>query len=89
MKRREIIRQVRGERAVDGAGVPEKTAVLFGPGDGICVGAPPDSALRFLFFSAKPLREPVAWGGPIVMNTQAELLQAFRELREGTFIRRP
>ena len=80
---------IEGGAVIGGAGVPEKTAVLFGPGDGICVGAPPDSALRFLFFSAKPLREPVAWGGPIVMNTQAELLQAFRELREGTFIRRP
>jgi len=40
-----------------------------------------------LLVSGKPLKEPVAWGGPIVMNTQQELQQAFSELRNGTFIR--
>ena len=45
--------------------------------------------MRFLFFSGKPLREPVAWGGPIVMNTQEELRQAFAELDNNTFIRHP
>ena len=43
--------------------------------------------LRFLFFSGKPLREPIAWGGPIVMNTQEELRQAFYEYDNDTFIR--
>ena len=47
--------------------------------------------IRFLLVSGKPLEEPVAWYGPIVMNTEAELRQAFQEFREGTFIkhRRP
>jgi len=43
--------------------------------------------IRFLFVSGKPIEEPVAWRGPIVMNTDEELRQAYRELREGTFIR--
>jgi redox-sensitive bicupin YhaK (pirin superfamily) len=43
--------------------------------------------IRFLLVSGKPFAEPVAWHGPIVMNTEAELRQAFRELQEGTFIR--
>jgi quercetin 2,3-dioxygenase len=43
--------------------------------------------LRFLLISGKPLNEPIAWGGPIVMNTQSELLHAFRELNDGTFIK--
>ena len=43
--------------------------------------------LRFLLISGKPLREPIAWGGPIVMNTETELQQAFQELNEGTFIK--
>ena len=44
------------------------------------------SGMRFLLVSGKPLEEPVAWYGPIVMNTQKELEQAVAELREGTFI---
>ncbi len=67
--------------------VAEKTAVLFGPGDDIAVSALPDSDVRFLFFSGEPLHEPIAWGGPIVMNTEEELSQAFAELRSGTFIK--
>ena len=43
--------------------------------------------IRFLLVSGKPLEEPVAWYGPIVMNTQAELWQAMSELQNGTFIR--
>lgn len=67
--------------------IPSKTAVLFGEGDSIAVSAPAQAPLRFIYFSGRPLHEPVAWGGPIVMNTQQELLQAFRELRSGTFIK--
>jgi redox-sensitive bicupin YhaK (pirin superfamily) len=44
--------------------------------------------MRFLYFSGKPQGEPIAWGGPVVMNTRAELEQAFRELNDGTFIRK-
>ena len=43
--------------------------------------------MRFLFVSGKPLIEPVAWYGPIVMNTQGELRQAFDELQRGTFLK--
>lgn len=46
-----------------------------------------EDKLRFLLISAKPLQEEIAWGGPIVMNTQAELKEAFRELNNGTFIK--
>ena len=46
-----------------------------------------EKGIRFLFVSGKPIEEPVAWRGPIVMNTDEELRQAYRELREGTFIR--
>lgn len=60
--------------------------VLFGPGDSVTVTPGPDG-VRLLLFCGAPLGEPVAWRGPIVMNTQEELDQAFREVRDGTFIR--
>jgi quercetin 2,3-dioxygenase len=47
-----------------------------------------ENGIRFLLVSGKPIQEPVAWYGPIVMNTQAELQQAVAELRKGTFIER-
>ena len=59
--------------------------VLFDRGDEVTVFAGPDG-IRFLLVSGKPLEEPVAWYGPIVMNTQAQLQEAFRELKEGTFL---
>jgi redox-sensitive bicupin YhaK (pirin superfamily) len=59
---------------------------LFGEGAGIHVRTT-DEPVKFLLFSGKPIHEPVAWYGPIVMNTEEELEQAFREYREGTFIR--
>ena len=46
-----------------------------------------DQGIRFLLVSGKPIEEPVAWYGPIVMNTEAELRQAVSELRNGTFIK--
>ncbi|HEU5041682.1 MAG TPA: pirin family protein [Gemmatimonadales bacterium] len=60
--------------------------VLFDRGDEIVVQAG-DEGIRFLLVSGRPIEEPVAWYGPIVMNTQAELRQAVAELRDGTFIR--
>jgi hypothetical protein len=65
--------------------VSNRSLVLFDQGDGIAVEAGPEG-MRFLLVSGEPLREPVAWRGPIVMNTQEELQQAFRELRDGSFI---
>ncbi len=63
-----------------------RTLVRFGTGDRITVRAGP-RGLRFLLISGAPIREPVAWHGPIVMNTRAELQQALSALRNGTFIR--
>jgi redox-sensitive bicupin YhaK (pirin superfamily) len=63
-----------------------RTLVRFGAGDEVTVTAGPEG-VRFLLISGAPIEEPVAWAGPIVMNTEAELQQAFRELRNGTFIR--
>jgi quercetin 2,3-dioxygenase len=60
--------------------------VLFDRGDEIVVQAGPEG-IRFLLVSGKPLEEPVAWYGPIVMNYQGELKQAMIELQEGTFIK--
>lgn len=63
-----------------------RTLVRFGTGDEIVVTAG-DEGVRFLLVSGQPIKEPVAWHGPIVMNTRAELQQAFAELNAGTFIR--
>lgn len=63
-----------------------RTLVRFGTGDEIVVTAGPEG-MRFLLVSGQPIEEPVAWHGPIVMNTRAELQQAFRELNNGTFIK--
>jgi redox-sensitive bicupin YhaK (pirin superfamily) len=63
-----------------------RSLVLFDSGDEIVVQAG-DEGIRFLLVSGKPIEEPVAWYGPIVMNTQPQLEQAMRELRDGTFIK--
>lgn len=76
-----------GEAVIDAHLIAEKTAVLFGAGDNVVIEATPDRDLRFLLFSGKALHEPIAWGGPIVMNTREELDLAFDELRRGTFIK--
>ena len=60
--------------------------MLFDSGDEVTVQAG-DEGVRFLLVSGKPIEEPVAWYGPIVMNTQAELQKAVAELRDGTFIK--
>lgn len=67
--------------------IPEKSAVLFHQGNSLRAKAS-NRGVRFLLMSARPLREPIAWGGPIVMNTGAELQKAFDELEDGTFITR-
>ena len=65
----------------------DRSLVLFDSGDEITVQAG-DAGIRFLLVSGKPLEEPVAWYGPIVMNTKEELRQAYEELKAGTFIRK-
>jgi redox-sensitive bicupin YhaK (pirin superfamily) len=75
--------------AVDPAEIHEagnRSLVLFDRGDEIVVQAG-DEGIRFLLVSGRPIEEPVAWYGPIVMNTKTELQQAFQELRDGTFIK--
>jgi redox-sensitive bicupin YhaK (pirin superfamily) len=79
------------ESAAESGAVPvydvaNHSLVLFDRGDEITVQAGPEG-IRFLLVSGKPIEEPVAWRGPIVMNTQQELHQAMAELQAGTFIR--
>ncbi len=63
-----------------------RSLILFDSGDEVTVQAG-DEGIRFLLISGRPLKEPVAWYGPIVMNTQAELRKAFEELQDGTFLK--
>jgi len=63
-----------------------RSLVLFDSGDEVVVQAG-DEGIRFLLVSGRPLEEPVAWYGPIVMNTQEQLRQAISDLRAGTFIK--
>ncbi len=72
----DLVRDLSGNRSL----------VLFDTGDEVVVTAGPHG-VRFLLVSGAPIKEPVAWYGPIVMNTQAELQHAMRELQDGTFIR--
>ena len=83
--------EVRTERVTEGSEVRleeagNRSLVLFDTGDEVVVRAG-DAGIRFLLVSGAPLGEPVAWRGPIVMNTDAELRQAYQDLRDGTFIR--
>lgn len=61
-----------------------RNAVLFGHGNSVSITGGPDGA-RFMLLAGKPLNEPIAWGGPIVMNTKEELQKAFQEIDAGTF----
>ena len=66
--------------------IDQRTAVLMGKGEEFFAQAS-EAGLRFLLFSGQPIEEPIAWGGPIVMNTHQELQQAFQEIEKGTFIK--
>lgn len=72
----DLVRDLSGNRSL----------ILFDTGDEVVVQAGP-AGVRFLLVSGAPIKEPVAWYGPIVMNTQAELQTAMRELQQGTFIK--
>ncbi|MHC1781839.1 MAG: pirin family protein [Anaerolineaceae bacterium] len=65
-----------------------RTLIVFSDGDEIQVSAG-EHSVRFLMMSGKPIKEPVAWNGPIVMNTNEELRQAYEDLQNGTFIKEP
>lgn len=75
-----------GVGETDGEAIENGTLVLFEKGEQLTVSAAGEP-LRFLLLTGKPINEPVAWQGPIVMNTQTELETAFREYQEGTFIK--
>jgi redox-sensitive bicupin YhaK (pirin superfamily) len=66
--------------------IGNRELVVFDSGDEVTVEAG-EAGIRFLLVSGRPLREPIAWYGPIVMNTQDELRQAFAEYRAGTFLK--
>jgi len=66
--------------------IEDRSLVIFDRGDEVVVEAG-EHGLRFLLVSGKPLKEPVAWYGPIVMNTEAELRQAFAEYKDGSFLK--
>ncbi len=74
-----------GDAFIGETPVKEKTAVHLSAGDRVRIRAA-DRKAQVLFVSSIPLNEPVAWGGPIVMNTREELNKAFDDLRNGTFI---
>jgi hypothetical protein len=75
-----------GEEVVVREQAGDRNLVMFGSGDEIVVQAG-EKGIRFLLCSGRPIEEPVAWYGPIVMNTSDQLKQAIAELRSGTFIR--
>ncbi|MCP1198952.1 pirin family protein [Notoacmeibacter sp. MSK16QG-6] len=80
------------EKEVDGEEIHlrdmsgDRTLVVFDKGDEIVVQAG-EEGVRFLLVTGKPIQEPVAWHGPIVMNTREEIMQAMQDLRSGNFIR--
>ena len=77
---------VGGEEMLVRDAVGDRSLVVFDAGDEVVVQAG-EQGVRFLLVSGKPLREPIAWHGPIVMNTQAEIRQALTDLRDGSFIK--
>lgn len=77
---------MRGEGIIEGKEVEIKSAILLTKGDEFSIKAS-ENGMKLVFFSGKPLHEPIAWAGPVVMNTREELQQTFKELEEGTFIK--
>ena len=75
-----------GNITIEGREITEKTAAMLTKGNTLTIKNTDDFA-QVLFISTKELKEPVAWAGPIVMNTEKELDQAFEDLKTGNFIR--
>lgn len=78
---------LKGDLEIEGERCDEKTAIALEQGEEVTVRSVAGEPAEFIVFSAPRLSESIAWGGPIVMNTEEELEQAFRELQEGTFIK--
>jgi redox-sensitive bicupin YhaK (pirin superfamily) len=83
---REIKTDRIGSHPAGGEETGNRSLILFDRGDEVTVQAG-EMGIRFLLVSGKPIEEPVAWYGPIVMNTEAELRQAVTEIQQGTFIK--
>ena len=79
--------EVNGEELLVRSQVSNRHLVVFDSGDEVSVQAG-EQGIRFLLVSGRPIKEPIAWHGPIVMNTQDEIRQAMTDLRNGTFIKR-
>jgi redox-sensitive bicupin YhaK (pirin superfamily) len=79
-------KDIDGEELLVRSQVGNRSLVVFGSGDEVSVRAG-EQGIRFLLVSGRPIKEPVAWHGPIVMNTQDEIRRAVAELRNGTFIK--
>jgi redox-sensitive bicupin YhaK (pirin superfamily) len=84
--RRQVMEGVYDVQLKEDGLINNKSVALFGPGDTVEISTAA-RAVRFLLISGKPLNQPIAWHGPIVMNTQEELAVAFKEYQEGTFIK--
>jgi redox-sensitive bicupin YhaK (pirin superfamily) len=80
------VRDKRDRAGRDSPDLENRTLVVFDRGDEVVIQAG-EHGIRFLLVSGRPIEEPVAWYGPIVMNTEEELRQAYAELRAGTFIK--
>lgn len=76
-----------GDAVVEDSPVREKTAVKIGRTSSLTLRNTSEEKIQILFISSVPLKEPIAWGGPIVMNTRDELMKAFEELDRGTFLK--
>lgn len=77
---------IAGEGSIADTSVSDRTLVLFGDGEELAITSGANK-VRFLLLSGRPLKESIAWRGPIVMNTEEELDQAFSEIRNETFIK--
>ena len=84
----QVEKEINGQDAFIRDRTGNRTLVLFDTGDEIVVETR-EEPVRFLLISGKAIKEPVAWHGPIVMNTKEEIRQALKELNDGSFIRKP
>lgn len=82
-----VIFNIEGDIIIDKKTIPAKSATLLTEGTKISVASPREVSARFMIFQAKPLKEKIAWAGPIVMNDEKELATAFEELNKDKFVK--